>query len=115
MKIILVIHGYPMRYNAGSEVYTQGLALALANRHEVHIFTRQENSFLPEYELSEEVDPLDARVALHLINMAQSRDRYRHVEVDRQFGTLLDWIEPDMVHVADAPPERRVSGIRNAL
>jgi glycosyltransferase involved in cell wall biosynthesis len=99
MKIILVIHGYPMRYNAGSEVYTQGLALGLANRHEVHIFTRQENSFLPEYELSEEVDPLDARVALHLINMAQSRDRYRHVEVDRQFGALLDWIEPDMVHV----------------
>ena len=40
MKIILVIHGYPMRYNAGSEVYTQALAMALAHRHEVQIFTR---------------------------------------------------------------------------
>ena len=32
MKILQVIHGYPMRYNAGSEVYTQGLAQALADR-----------------------------------------------------------------------------------
>ncbi len=99
MKIMLVIHGYPMRYNAGSEVYTQGLALELAHRHEVHVFTRQENSFLPEYTCSREVDPLDPRVILHVMNVAQARDRYRHVEVDRQFGALLDWIAPDMVHV----------------
>ncbi len=99
MKIFLVIHGYPMRYNAGSEVYTQGLALELAHRHEVHIFTRQENSFLPEYACSREVDPLDSRVTLHVMNMAQSRDRYRHGEVDRQFGALLDRIGPDMVHI----------------
>ena len=38
-----------MRYNVGSEIYTQGLAQALAERHEVHVFTRQENAFLPEY------------------------------------------------------------------
>ncbi len=49
MKVLLVIHGYPMRYNAGSEVYTQGLAQALADRHEVHVFTRQQNKFLPDY------------------------------------------------------------------
>jgi hypothetical protein len=28
MKILQVIHGYPMRYNAGSEVYTQTLCQA---------------------------------------------------------------------------------------
>ena len=50
LRILQVIHGYPMRYNAGSEVYTQGLAQALAERHEVHVFTRQENAFLPEYD-----------------------------------------------------------------
>jgi glycosyltransferase involved in cell wall biosynthesis len=99
MKIMLVIHGYPMRYNAGSEVYTQGLALELAQRHDVHVFTRQENSFLPEYTCSREVDPLDQRVTLHIMNMVQARDRYRHGEVDRQFGALLDRIAPDMVHV----------------
>ena len=40
MEILLVIHGYPMRYNAGSEVYTQGLAQAVADRHEVRVFAR---------------------------------------------------------------------------
>jgi len=72
MKIFLVIHGYPMRYNAGSEVYTQGLALELAYWHEVHVFTRQENSFLPENAYSREVDPLDSRVTLHVMNMGKS-------------------------------------------
>ena len=28
MRVLLVIHGYPRRYNAGSEVYTQTLAHA---------------------------------------------------------------------------------------
>ena len=42
MKILKVIHGYPMRYNAGSEVYSQTLCLGLAARgHEVHVFTRE--------------------------------------------------------------------------
>jgi glycosyltransferase involved in cell wall biosynthesis len=99
MKIFLVIHGYPMRYNAGSEVYTQGLAQALAHRHEVHVFTRQQNSFLPDYEMSEEVDPADPRVKVHVVNVAQNKDRYRHVEVDKKFGELLDRIKPEIVHV----------------
>ena len=30
MKVLLVIHGYPLRYNAGSEVYTQTLCHGLA-------------------------------------------------------------------------------------
>ncbi len=73
MKILQVIHGYPMRYNAGSEVYTQGLCQALADDHEVHVFTRQENAFLPEYSMQREADPADPRVSLHVINMARAR------------------------------------------
>ena len=43
MKVLQVIHGYPMRYNAGSEVYTQTLCHGLAAAgHEVHVFTREE-------------------------------------------------------------------------
>ena len=57
MRILQVIHGYPLRYNAGSEVYTQALAQALAERHEVRVFTRQENAFLPEYAVSQEYRP----------------------------------------------------------
>ena len=99
MRILQVIHGYPMRYNAGSEVYTQGLAQALAERHEVHVFTRQENSFLPEYATQRETDPSDPRIALHVINMARARDGYRHTAVDGAFASLLDDIRPEVVHI----------------
>ncbi|HVB22463.1 MAG TPA: glycosyltransferase [Ktedonobacteraceae bacterium] len=99
MKIVQVIHGYPMRYNAGSEVYTQGLAQALAARHEIHVFTRQQNKFLPDYLLSKEQDPTDRRIALHIINITQTLDQYRHIEVDKCFGALLDSISPDVVHI----------------
>ena len=99
MKILQVIHGYPMRYNAGSEVYTQGLCQALADRNEVHVFTRQENAFLPEYAMQQETDAVDPRVALHVINMARARDGYSHRVVDAAFARLLDEIQPDVAHV----------------
>ncbi len=99
MKVMQVIHGYPMRYNAGSEVYTQGLAQGLADHHAVHVFTRQENNFLPDYQISKEQDPDDPRVTLHIINLARARDRYRQPEVDQIFGALLDQIEPDILHI----------------
>ena len=99
MKILQVIHGYPMRYNAGSEVYTQGLAQALADRHEVHVFTRQENIFLPEYAMETDVDPADPRIILHVINMARARDGYSHSEVDEMFDDLLDRLQPAVIHV----------------
>ena len=88
-----------MRYNAGSEVYTQGLAQALAERHEVHVFTRQENAFLPEYATQCETDASDPRIALHVTNMARARDGYRHGAVDAAFSDLLDEIRPDVVHI----------------
>jgi len=99
MKVMKVIHGYPMRYNAGSEVYTQTLCHALADRHEVHVFTRQEAPFLPEYAVRDEVDADDNRVKLHVINLPHARDRYRHTEVDRRFGLLLDEVRPEVVHI----------------
>ena len=99
MKILQVIHGYPMRYNAGSEVYTQGLCQALADSHEVHVFTRQENAFLPESAVQREVDHADPRIALHVINMARARDGYSHQAVDDAFAELLDEVQPDVVHV----------------
>ena len=99
MKILKVIHGYPMRYNAGSEVYSQSLCQALADRHEVHVFTRQENAFLPEYAMQQEWDSSDPRVTLHVLNMARARDGYRHPRVDEAFAAVLDEFRPDIVHI----------------
>lgn len=88
-----------MRYNAGSEVYTQGLAKALAERNEVHVFTRQENAFLPEYAIQREMDASDPSLTLHVVNMARARDGYRHSTVDDRFADILDEINPHVVHI----------------
>ena len=99
MKIVQVIHGYPMRYNAGSEVYTQTLCHGLAERHEVHVFTREEDPFAPDDTTRDERDPDDARIHLRLVNAARSRDRYRNPGVDQAFAALLDQVHPDIVHI----------------
>ena len=99
MKILQVIHGYPMRYNAGSEVYTQTLSQGLANRHEVHVFTREEDAFAPDCRLRIEQDPDDSRVTLHIVNNPRLRDRYRYDDIDQKFAEVLDEIKPDIVHV----------------
>lgn len=88
-----------MRFNAGSEVYTQSLCHALAKTHEVHVFTREENPFAPAYALRQERDPAEPRVALHVVNMHGSRDRYRHEAVDRHLGDVIDRTRADVIHV----------------
>ena len=101
MKILKVIHGYPLRYNAGSEVYSQTLCQALADDHEVHVFTREENPFEEDFNLRQERDPDDDRICLHLINIPSEKFRYRyqHQEVDAQFAALLEHLKPDIVHI----------------
>jgi glycosyltransferase involved in cell wall biosynthesis/MoaA/NifB/PqqE/SkfB family radical SAM enzyme len=99
MKILQVIHGYPMRYNAGSEVYTKTLCHGLASRHEVHVFTRVENPFAQDFALHEEVDTDDSRIRIHIVNVPNSRDRYRHTGVDKRFAEVLSALRPDVVHV----------------
>lgn len=99
MKILQVIHGYPMRYNAGSEVYTQALAQALAERHDVRVFTRQEDPYRPDYAMADERDPDDSRVRLHVVNQPHNRDRYSYEGVDRRFSEVLDELYPDVIHI----------------
>jgi len=99
MKILQVIHGYPMRYNAGSEVYTQTLSQGLAARHEVHVFTREEDPFAPDAHLRVEHDPDDPRITLHIVNNPRNKDRYRVAEIDQRFAEVLETIKPDIVHI----------------
>jgi len=99
MKILKVIHGYPMRYNAGSEVYSQTLCQGLAARHDIHVFTREEDPFAPDYRLRKEKDPDDTRITLHLVNNPRLKDRYRADGVDQRFAEVLAEVQPDVVHV----------------
>ena len=99
MKIVLVIHGYPLRYNAGSEVYTQTLAQALFEaRNEVEIFTREEDPFSPDYQIRMEVDYLQKNIPINLINHARSNARFQNDEIDEAFHYFLERVQPDVVH-----------------
>lgn len=99
MRIVLAIHGYPPRYNAGSEVYSQALARGLAERHEVRVFTRQEDPFLTQFAAVDETDAGDRRVRLRVVNNAETRDRYRYEGIDTEFRRLLDEFPPDIIHI----------------
>ena len=100
MRILKIIHGYPPRYNAGSEVYSQMLCRALAVHHEVHVFTREENPFEADFSLRLEVDGTTG-IMLHLINIPQEkfRNRYQHLAVDQALVQVLEEIKPDIVHI----------------
>ena len=98
VKILKVIHGYPLRFNAGSEVYSQTLCRELTRRHEVQVFTRSENPFIPDYLLREEKD---TDILLKVINLPLEKHRYRysHAKIDSQFEQLLKRFQPDIVHI----------------
>lgn len=100
MKILKVIHGYPDRYSAGSEVYSQTLCHALVKRgHDVAVFARHEDPYQQEYSIHWEQDRLCPEVKLCLINMAHSRDGYQHSRVDQAFNQLLKDYQPDIIHI----------------
>lgn len=96
MNVLQVNHGYPTRYNAGSEVYTQHLSHALQRGgHQVTVFAREENPYLPDFGVRSE---LDGPIEVHLVNMARPQQRWQHDAVDLAFGMLLDRLRPDAVH-----------------
>ena len=100
MRVLKVIHGYPPRYSAGSEIYSKILVQELNNQHNVEVFTRQENSFLPDYYYQTELDSSDPRSLLHIVNVPRTkyRDKYIHLEVDNLFRNVLEQFKPHIVH-----------------
>ncbi|WP_258430162.1 glycosyltransferase [Maridesulfovibrio hydrothermalis] len=88
-----------MRYNAGSEVYSQMLCHGLAKQNEVHVFTREENAFAPDASLRLEHDNDMSEILIHVVNNPRLKDRYRSAQIDQQFAAVLEKIKPDLVHV----------------
>jgi len=101
-RVLLVNHGYPPLYNAGSEVYTQTLALGLQKRGtEVAVFTREENPFKPDYVVTEGRDNLDPRVRLFKVNHARESPyaRFCNSKIDNAFDAVVRDFEPSVIHI----------------
>lgn len=101
MRILKIIHGYPPLYNAGSEVYSQMLCHGLAKQHEVQVLTREENPFADDFSWVIEQDAQQPAITLHKINIPSEKYRYRYqiTQVDKLVETLLDSIQPNIVHI----------------
>ncbi len=100
MKVLVVNHGFPPTFNAGSEIYTQTLVEGLCKAGlEVRVFSRFENPFVRDFEISS-MTVQNNGISYHvdLINVARQKDRYVTTEVDRQFRQILTEFRPNIVH-----------------
>jgi glycosyltransferase involved in cell wall biosynthesis len=98
MKVMQVIHGYPPEYNAGSENYTKTITEELLRQgHSLFVFSREENPFLPEYNLRKEIEN-KGKLTKYTINLARTKDRFINMEVNLKFIKVLESVQPDIVH-----------------
>jgi len=76
------------------------LSHELVDSHEVQVFARHENSFLPDFHYSTALDSLDPRILLHLINVPLTKYRYKFInkQIDDKFTEILKEFRPDIVH-----------------
>ncbi len=97
--MLLVNHGYPPAYNAGSELYTQLVARALAARPgaSVAVFSREENPLAPDYALHRGSDDGGA-VQRFTLNAARAVTRFADDAVDDAFARVLAETRPAVVH-----------------
>jgi glycosyltransferase involved in cell wall biosynthesis len=96
MRILKIIHGYPPDYNAGSEVYSQSICQELKRRHEVAVFTREENLYAPDFALRH---TRESGIEFFRCNMAREKDGYRHAQLDRRLAEAVDAFRPDVAHI----------------
>ena len=100
MKILLVIHGYPPYYMAGSEVYTYNLARELAKSNEVYVFHRIEDKSIP---LFQKQNTMQENVHIRLINNyepvnASFYDKYLNPKIDEEFRDYVNCVKPEVIH-----------------
>ena len=97
MHILKIIHGYPLNYNAGSEVYSQSICNELSKYHKVSVFTREENPYSPDFEIRKQTE--NSNLDFYFVNNPQGKDGYRHQVIDCNFGKLITEIKPDIAHI----------------
>lgn len=106
LKILYVVHGFPPDTWAGTEVYTQNLALEMQRRgHEVVVFTRapaargNAEGGLPDFAVAaEEFQGLRVLRMTHRLAHARLAESYRQPKAEAAFAAVLERERPDVVH-----------------
>ena len=101
MRILQVVHAFPPREWAGTELVTLHLAQALLARgHQVTVLTRSGDPGAEEFSVREEyLDGLEiVRVVNNYSRMTTFRSSYDNPFFDDLLTRLLDQLRPDVVH-----------------
>jgi len=104
MRIALVVHKFPPASYGGTEVYTLNLARALAVRHQVAVFYRDDGTGERFIEEQAERDGFRVWRVGRAFKAAQASpaalffDTFFNPELEASFRRFLDWFKPDLLH-----------------
>lgn len=102
--VLLVNHGYPPLYNAGSEIDTQTTALGLRRAGgrwaRVAVFSREADVLTPDYGVRLTADTLDPSIPVHLVNNPRevAYSRFACAPIDDAFRAVMASVRPRLVH-----------------
>lgn len=101
MRLLLVSHRYPPHHTAGTEVYTEGLACALAQRgHEVHVLCTLKDVGRTDLRLTHrEQDGVTVHTLVQNLYYQSFQDTWSHPGVEKRFAALLETVRPEVVHI----------------
>lgn len=105
MRILQVVHWFLPRHSTGSEVYVAQLAAALAQRHDVAVFCREDGH--AESRFAEE-DDRNGALPVHRVYYNSSAGpgkladkalaRFRNRLIEESFRRYIERFRPDVVH-----------------
>ena len=100
LKILVVIHGFPPYYMAGSEVYTFNKCIELSKKHEVMVFTRIEDEFQRPYFITESIENGIKIIRVNKPGKDYTfRSKYQDIKMAEIFKKYLKKLQPDIVHI----------------
>ncbi len=99
MKIVQIVHDFPPKNIAGTEIHTLNLSKELSDKHEVWVLCREFGHFNQEFKITDEVyEGLNVRrVFYNGDENILSSLKNKHIE--DTFDNLLSVVKPDIVHI----------------
>jgi glycosyltransferase involved in cell wall biosynthesis len=101
MRILVIVHQFPPKESAGTEVYAYKLAKGLQERgHDLAVYTTQRYADRQQYELNRrEYDGLPVFEVVNNHEFGHFRGTYKDERMEERLRDVLDEFEPDVVHV----------------
>ncbi|MCK4795422.1 MAG: glycosyltransferase family 4 protein [Desulfobacteraceae bacterium] len=106
MKILQVVHGFPPKGRAGTEIYTYNLSKELSRNHEVHVFFPSRKPGIAGYSLNKYYSEglHIAEIVYHQLpfpramTLLSPKCMYKNIKAEKAFEAILDEMSPDVVH-----------------